>query len=164
MRTAIRGGVLVLAGLAHWSCCGCDDKAASPNSPTAAATPTPAPSASPTPSTQSCNLPAVNVDRPPCRPEPPPLFEAQVVRAQDQVRREHPELFDFQGKVISDQSYTGWVATTLRSYGLCAAAVGGAGDEVGVKNTNDFGEQYDIVTGARDTWTNYTVTCRPPLF
>ncbi len=93
------------------------------------------------------------------------MFEADVVRAQDQVRREHPELFDSAGRVISGGSYTGWVATTLRSYGLCAAAVGGDGtDEVGVKTTNEWNEQYDIVTGSRDTWTNYTVTCRPPLF
>ena len=155
--------IAVGAGLLHWSCCGCDNQ---PSAPTAVVTPLPAatPTPSSSPTTQSCNLPPVNVDRPPCRSEPPPRFESDVVRAQDQVRREHPELFDSQGKVISEASYTGWVATTLRGYGLCAAAVGGAGDEVGVKTTNDFNEQYDIVTGGRDTWTNYTVTCRPPLF
>jgi hypothetical protein len=151
----------VAAGLWQFGCCNCDDNPTAP----VAGNPTPTPTPAPTPSTASCNLPPVNVDTRTCRPEPPPQFEAQVVRAQDEVRRTHPELFDGQGKVISALSYSGWVASTLRSYGLCAAAVGGDGtDEVGVKTSNDSGEQYDIVTGNRDPWTSYQVTCRPPLF
>jgi hypothetical protein len=162
MKTVLQVGGLLAFGISQWTCCSCPNA----TSPTAAAS---APAASPTPSPSpsvgaTCKLPPVNVDAPSCRPEPPPKFEDAVVRAQDQVRREHPELFDGSGLVISQQSYTGWVATTLRSYGLCAAAVGGAGDEVGVKDTNDYDEQYDIVTGAMETWTAYQVTCRPPLF
>ena len=155
----------IAAGLWHVACCNCDDN---PAAPAVAATPppaaSPAPSATPTPSA-SCNLPAVNVDTRSCRPEPPPRFEADVVRAQDEVRRTHPELFGADGRIINALTYSGWVASTLRSYGLCAAAVGGDGtDEVGVKNNNDWNEQYDIVTGSNEAWTNYTVTCRPPLF
>jgi len=159
-----RSAVLIVmaAGLWHFGCCNCDKN---PTAPVVAATPTPTPAPTATPAAASCDLPAVNVDTRSCRPEPPPRFEADVVRAQDEVRRTHPELFDGEGKIISAQSYSGWVASVLRSYGLCAAAVGGDGtDEVGVKNTNDWNEQYDIVTGSRDPWTNYTVTCRPPLF
>jgi hypothetical protein len=145
-------------------CCNCDDN---PTAPVAGA-PTPAPSPTPTasPSPTGCNLPPVSPDTArACRPEPPPQFEDIVVRAQDEVRRTHPELFDGQGKVISALTYSGWVASVIRSYGYCAAAVGGDGtDEVGVKTSNDWNEQYDIVTGSRDTWTNYTVTCRPSLF
>jgi len=158
----LRVAACVVVGLVHWSCCNCDEPV---SPPVVVATPTPAPTPTPTPSSASCNLPPVNNADSRCRPEPPPAFEADVVRAQDQVRREHPELFDSAGRVISGVAYTGWVATTLRTYGLCAAAVGGDGtDEVGVKTTNEWNEQYDIVTGSRDTWTNYTVTCRPPIF
>jgi hypothetical protein len=160
MRNAIVA-VVVSGALLHWGCCDCADQPTTPATPVAVVTPTPAPSAS----AAGCTLPAVNADRPICRPEPPARFEADVVRAQAEVRRDHPELFDGQGKIINPALYSGWVATTLKSYGLCAAAVGGDGtDEVGVKNTNDWNEQYDIVTGGRDPWTAYMVTCRPPLF
>jgi hypothetical protein len=155
-------GIVACAALWHWACCKCADI---PTAPATSASPVAAATPSPSSSPAGCNLPAAT-GTPICRPEPPPRFENQVVQAQAQVRREHPELFDGQGRVISALQYSGWVASTLRSsFGLCAAAVGGDGtDEVGVKNTNDWNEQYDIVTGNRETWTNYTVTCRPPLF
>ena len=97
-----------------------------------------------------------------CAAEPPPKFEAIVVRAQDQVRREHPDIFDSAGKVISQETYTGWVATVLRSQGYCA--IGGTDDEISIKESSASSELYDLVTGGRDVWTNYVFTCRPSLF
>ena len=56
------------------------------------------------------------------------------------------------------------VAQELERMGLCATS-GGPPDEVGVKNSNDFNEQYDIVLGStQQPWTNHTVTCRPSRF
>lgn len=147
----------VTAALLHWSCCGCDDKALTP---TAVATPAPTPSPTATPNT--CTI----ATSPPadfrCAKEPPPVFEAIVVAAQAQVRREHPEIFDGSGRVISQETYTGWVAQTLRSQGRCA--IGGTDDEISIKANNQSSELYDLVTGGRETWTNYVFTCRPSLF
>ena len=149
----------VTAALFHWSCCGCDEKATTPTA--VAATPTPAPSPTATPRTFACTVSGLP-DQFRCAKEPPPRFEAIVVRAQDQVRRDHPDVFDSQGKVISQETYTGWVARILREQGHCA--IGGTDDEISIKDSNDTSELYDVVTGGRDTWTNYVFTCRPSLF
>jgi hypothetical protein len=156
-RAWIGGALAVTAALLHGSCCNCDDQ---PSTPTAVATPSPTPAPTPTPvaCTISPTLPASFR----CAAEPPPKFEAIVIAAQDQVRREHPEIFDGQGKVISQETYTGWVAQTLRAQGHCA--IGGTDDELSIKQTNDWSELYDLVTGGRDVWNAYIFTCRPSLF
>lgn len=155
-RLHLGGALAVTVALLHWSCCGCDDKALTP---TVVATPTPTPAPTPTPF--SCTVGSIpDVFR--CAAEPPPRFEAVVVRAQDQVRREHPDVFDLQGRVISQQTYTGWVAEVLKSQGVCA--IGGTDDEISVKDSNASSELYDLVTAGRETWTNYVFTCRPSLF
>jgi uncharacterized circularly permuted ATP-grasp superfamily protein len=97
----------------------------------------------------------------PCAKENP-SFEARVASAQEQVRRSRPDLFEGT-KVRSIDAYVQEVARVLRSMGLCAAQ-GGPADEVAVKTTNAWNDQYDIVIGNGDTWTNYTVTCRPSRF
>lgn len=157
MNRAPLGSVLVvMAALLHAGCCGCDD---APTTPTVVATPTPTPAPTPTPfACPVAGLPASFR----CAAEPPPRYEAQVVAAQNQVRREHPDVFDSSGKVISQETYTGWVATTLRAQGVCA--IGGTDDEISVKSDSSASELYDLVTGGRDTWTSYVFTCRPSLF
>jgi hypothetical protein len=147
--------VLSVAGLAHWNCCNCDDKVTSP--PVVVATPTPAPTPTPT----TCTISGLPADFR-CSQEPPPVFESIVVAAQDAVRRDHPEIFDGAGKVFSQETYTGWVAQTLRAQGHCA--IGGTDDELSIKKDNSSSELYDLVTSNRDTWTNYVFTCRPSLF
>jgi hypothetical protein len=156
-RASIGGALAVTAALLHWSCCGCDEQ---PAAPTVVATPTPTPAPTPTP--VSCTISPTLPASFRCAAEPPPRFEAIVVAAQDQVRREHPDAFDGQGKVISQNTYTGYVAQTLRAQGHCA--IGGTDDEISIKETNDWSELYDLVTSNRDTWTGYINTCRPSLF
>lgn len=160
--TLMRIAVIGLAGLAHWGCCGCDDKPASPSGPTAVATPTPTPTPAPTPTPVSCTISPTLPATFRCAAEPPPKFEAIVVAAQDQVRRDHPDAFDGQGKVINQATYTGYVAQVLRSQGRCA--IGGTDDEISIKENNDSSELYDLVTSNRDSWTGYIFTCRPSLF
>lgn len=154
-RLHLGGALAVTVALLHWSCCGCDDKALTP---TVVATPTPTPVPTPTPF--SCTVGSIP-DQRRCAAEPPPRFEAVVVQAQDQVRREHPEIFDGQGRV-DERIYTGWVARTLIANGHCA--IGGTDDEISIKDSNASSELYDLVTSGRDTWTNYVFTCRPSLF
>lgn len=97
----------------------------------------------------------------PCRAESP-SFQAQVEAAQADVLRTRPDLFDGP-RVRSEDAYVQEVARVLRTRGLCAAQ-GGPKDEVAVKTTNDWNDQYDIVLGSLQTWTSYQVTCRPARF
>jgi hypothetical protein len=158
-RNHLAGALAVMAGLLHWSCCGCEDQ---PTAPVVVVTPTPAPTA--TPSTCTIRPTVPDVFR--CAAEPPPRFQAIVVAAQDQVRREHPELFDGSGRVHDQRQYTGQLGQTLRANGHCAD--GGVDDEISVKPTGsgsqEFSELYDVVTGDRQVWNNYVFTCRPSLF
>jgi len=154
-RSHLAGALAVMVGLLHWSCCGCDDKA---TSPTVVATPTPTPTPAPTPTPCIINPVPASFR---CAAEPPPRFQSIIIAAQDQVRREHPEIFDGAGRV-NQTIYTGWVARTLTAQGHCA--IGGTDDEISFKTSNEFSELYDLVTGAGEVWNNYVFTCRPSLF
>lgn len=120
----------------------------------------PTPSGTATPSAASCNL-APMPEGSPCRAENP-SFATQVETAQADVRRTRPDLFNGD-RVQNEDAYVQEVARVLRTRGLCAAQ-GGPKDEVAVKSTNDFNDQYDIVLGSGQPWTSYQVTCRPARF
>jgi len=127
-------------------------------SPTASPAATPVATASPTAS--SCTLTAMPAGSP-CRAESA-SFQGQVEAAQAEVARTRPDLFDGT-RVRSEDAYVQEVARILRGRGLCAAQ-GGPTDEVAVKTTNDWNDQYDIVLSSGETWTSYQVTCRPARF
>lgn len=128
--------------------------------PTSSPTPTSSPSPTQSPSAASCSLPALP-DGSPCRLETP-TFQLQVEAAQAEVLRTRPDLF-VGNTVRSEDNYVQEVARVLRTRGLCAAQ-GGPKDEVAVKITNEWNDQYDIVLGNGQTWTSYQVTCRPARF
>ena len=138
--------------------------------PNATATPagTPPPSSSPTPAGTAtpsnpgatCNL-APLPDGSPCQGESP-SFLTQVETAQADVLRTRPDHFEG-GRVRSEDAYVQEVARVLRTRGLCAAQ-GGPKDEIAVKSTNEWNDQYDIVLGSGQPWTSYQVTCRPARF
>ena len=128
--------------------------------PTSSPAPTASPVGTPTPSAGSCSL-APMPEGSPCREETP-SFLAQVEATQADVLRTRPDLFEG-GRVRSEDAYVQEVARVLRTRGLCAAQ-GGPKDEVAVKTTNDWNDQYDIVLGSGQTWTSYQVTCRPARF
>jgi hypothetical protein len=126
-------------------------------------TPTPTPTPEPTPTPiPACTLPDQPTSSPNCSRETP-QFAAQLVRAQDKVRAEQPSLFTAEGRVLNEDDYVNAVAAELRAVGLCAKQ-GGPRDEVGIKQSNDWNDQYDIVLGNGETWSNYTTTCRPARF
>lgn len=133
-------------------------------SPTAtvppSSSPTPSPAGTASPTAGSCSL-APMPEGSPCRAETP-SFQAQVEAAQADVLRTRPDLFEA-GRVRSEDAYVQEVARFLRTRGLCAAQ-GGPKDEIAVKTTNDWNDQYDIVLGSGQTWTSYQVTCRPARF
>jgi hypothetical protein len=111
----------------------------------------------------TCNLPPRPDPSPTCFEETP-SFGAEVDEAQQRVFRNRPDLFAGD-RILDQDAYVQEVARVLRvEFGLCAAQ-GGPPDEVAVKATNDWNDQYDIVIGSNFTaWTNYTVTCRPARF
>jgi len=111
----------------------------------------------------SCNLPPQPDPSPTCFEETP-SFEAEVDEAQQRVFRNRPDLFAGD-RILDQDAYVQEVARVLRvEFGICAEQ-GGPPDEVAVKVTNDWNDQYDIVIGSNFTaWTNYTVTCRPARF
>jgi hypothetical protein len=156
-RTHVAGALAVVAGLMHWSCCGCEDQ---PTAPVVVATPTP----TPTPTPVACTIRPTVPDVFRCAAEPPPRFIAAVAQAQAQVRSQHPELFDGSGRVHDQRQYTGQLGQTLRAMGQCAD--GGVDDEISLKplGSQEFSELYDVVTSDRQVWLNYVFTCRPSLF
>jgi hypothetical protein len=92
-----------------------------------------------------------------CREERTQVFADDVERAIDKILQERPELFNGD-RPKDDNAYIQGVAKILeRDFGYCAKQ-GGPEDEVGVKNSNGFSEQYDILRFG------YTVTCRPARF
>jgi hypothetical protein len=134
-------------------------------------TPTPAPTAAP-PNTASCGLPAGNGSGNNC-PLEHPSFLPQVEDALDQVIREHPDLFNLKDTrggcdncyyVKNSDGYWDAVTAAIQQRGLCAT---NDGEELAVKNTNSWNDQYDIITGdgyIRRQLGSYRSTCHPAWF
>ncbi len=136
-------------------------------------TPTPAPTPTPTPAAQSCKLPPQPECGGPegpkgtwgcCKEEHGTVFGEMVEEALAKIQKERPELFD-RGRVLNDDAYVQGVAKILeRDYGVCSRQ-GGPEDEVGVKNANNYSEQFDILLGSGYVrYGGHTVNCRPARF
>ena len=179
---AQRHAFVAILVLVSMSGCGGDEPAA-PTTPVVVATPTPTPAPTPTPIVYgqglACGLPAKpecgQTDGPP-EGSPPGVYgccraEAgggqwapEIWDAINQLQREQPSLFDGD-RVLDREKYQLGVARILeQKYGVCAKP-GAPGDEVAIKNSNDFSEQYDIyLSSARIRYPGYQVTCRPARF
>jgi hypothetical protein len=145
-----------------------------PGAPTTPGTPnpapgTPAPAPAPPPPSGSCSLPASHDNG--CS-RTSPSFLGDVEAAIDQLVREQPSLFNLnktQGcntcyEVLNPTQYVQRVAALVRARGLCSTY---DGEELAVKNTNSFSDQYDILTAQnfiRRQGGSYRVTCRPATF
>jgi len=163
-RTHIAGALAITAALLHWSCCGCEDQ---PLAPTVVATPTPTPAPTPTPCTIGPIPPSFR-----CAAEPPPRFQSLVIAAQDQVRREHPEIFDTSVRapgttwpgVRDFERYHQLIVQAMIGRGYCAWF---DGEEVQAKRENRFSEHYDVFLGegfVRRGEGIYRSTCYPAAF
>lgn len=141
----------------------------SPSAPTAAPTPapTPAPVPSATPRAFSCPLPALSDDHRPCS-RPAPQLQAYVDAAVDNVLTQQPQLFNFNDvkggsvKVLDRQKYqTAVVAAVNALGGVCAKD---DNEEIALKVSNDFNEQYNIWTSSGYTRRSHITTCFPARF
>ena len=101
-----------------------------------------------------------------------PSFLGDVESAIDQLVRVEPSLFNLnktQGcgtcyEVLNQTRYVQQVAAMVRQRGLCSLY---DGEELAVKNTNSFSDQYDILTAQgfiRREGGSYRTTCRPAAF
>jgi hypothetical protein len=162
--------VLVLGALPFSSFlagCGQSTPSAARPAPTPAPTATPAPAASPSafvcPLGPSSNPTALVV---PC-PELNPRLGDLVNGAIDQTIAQHPELFnltDLAGpnpRVLDRQKYHEAVAAAIEAHGGCVLI---EKEELAVKNTNAFSEQWNIYTSAGFVRRKYVTTCSPAWF
>lgn len=78
------------------------------------------------------------------------------------TRTDKPSLFDG-NRIVNTDAYRMAVVTYLRLHGYCAA-LGGPEDEIAVKQTNDFSEQYDIIIGDNQIGAFQAVVCKPARF
>jgi hypothetical protein len=139
-------------------------------SPTPGGSPAPTtPTTEPPPSSGTCSLPASHDNG--CS-RTSPSFLGDVESAIDQLIREEPSLFNLnktQGcgtcyEVLNQTRYVQRVAAIVRQRGLCSVY---DGEELAVKNTNSFSDQYDILTAQgfiRRELGSYRTTCRPATF
>jgi hypothetical protein len=135
-----------------------------PGSPT----PSPGPTPTPTPRPGACNLPPSSDSG--CQ-KGEESFLQQVEAAIDKVVAEQPSLFDLRDakcsncyRVLNGPAFTDRLVANLRAVGLCAIF---DGEEAAVKNTNDFSDQYDVLTAEmylRRGDGAYQATCRPAAF
>jgi hypothetical protein len=145
--------------------------------PTTAPAPPPDPGGAPPPpapppaSGQSCGLPPGNGSGNDC-PRQSPSFLGDVESALTQLIAEEPGIFDkseIQGcgtcyKVVDVQRYITRMPKLMEQRGLCAMY---DGEELAVKNSNSFNDQYDILTSGmyiRRDQGSYRSTCYPAWF
>jgi hypothetical protein len=94
-----------------------------------------------------------------------------VTEALARLAAEHPGLFDLDdrqgplGYFIKDHAaYYEGVLVHIREQGACAVF---DGEEIAVKMTNEFSDQYKIMTSSGHVQTGpsvYRATCQPPAF
>ena len=159
--------VAVLALFPFLSSCG-----SSTPTPVAVASPTPFPlptlGPSPTPPAAFvCPYPArpdLHID---C-PKLDPKLSGYVNTAIENVIAQQPQLFDFNNnlgvgswKVLDRQKYVDAVVRAIHAQGICAKD---DNEEIAVKNTNDFHEQYNIWTSGGYVRRAYITTCVPAQF
>ena len=165
MNLISRRGAAVIALFPLFSACG----SSTPPTPVVVASPTPVPTPvpSPTPRAFQCglaSLPDLHID---C-PKLDPKLNVYVNTAIENVIAQKPELFDFSNhlgegswKVRDRQKYIDAVVLAIHAQGICAKD---DNEEIAVKNTNLFNEQYNIWTSGGYVRRAYITTCVPAQF
>jgi hypothetical protein len=140
--------------------------------PSAIPTPAPTPVATPAPAgTPSasfvCPFPALPDLHNTC-PKLTPELSTYVNNAVESVVAHQPQLFDFTNnlgdgswKVLDRQKYVDAVVAAIHAQGVCAKD---DNEEIAVKNSNSFHEQYNIYTSGGYVRRAYITTCLPAQF
>jgi hypothetical protein len=142
----------------------------SPTPSSAPSTPTPQPAPSSAPPRGGCSLPPGGGNGQNCV-QGNPSFMNDIEASLDAVVKANPDVFDTTlkkcddcYKILDTQRFTDLEVQALQARGLCARF---DGEEFAVKNTNDFNDQYDLITS--DNYLRrgdgaYRSTCRPAAF
>jgi hypothetical protein len=156
LQIAVAGPALLLAS------CG----SSAPSRPTTHSTPTPvaAPTPTPVPTTvtplsQTCVRLGPGAQAFKCTADTP-SFLNEIQSAINQVRQQRPELFDYY-QVKNLGFFYVQLIKDLDTMGICAYYDGA---ELGVKNSNDFNDQYEVTSSQanlRQLPASYLSTCHP---
>ena len=148
-------------GLAIGSCGGGGDSG-SGTGPTLPIPATPTPPAAPTPeppvSASCAKLPPGNPDPSKCQTEAP-TFLADVEDAIRTLRQEQPGIFSGD-QILNVGAYYVGLVRVLDRKGLCADF---DGEELGVTNTRDYSDVFDVQTARNQVRQFYVGTCYPAL-
>ena len=142
-------------------------KNSTPVTPNPATSPTPAPVTSPTPAAFSCPLPPSHKDDPNACYVGRPTLGPQINSAIDTVIATRPELFNLQEviggnpRVLDRDAYWKAVKTELEKQGVCTII---EKEELAVKITNAYNEQWNLYTSAGFVRRKYVTTCEPSWF
>jgi hypothetical protein len=154
-----RAAAVALAALVL-AACGGGGKDGPPTAPPPVPTPTPVAVPTPEPPlSASCERLPLGSATAPCRGEGA-SFLTEVVDAINTLKSEHPEYFRGDTVLNLPGYYVGLIRILDRG-GLCAAY---DGEELAVKNSNDFSDQYKVLTSWNEVRRAYMVTCTPAVF
>ncbi len=136
-----------------------------PTTPTPSPTPAPAPAPTPapTPTPFSCPLPASSNPTNNCGVRTPRLAD-EVNGAIDALMRKYPPLFNFNDvnggnpKVVDPTRYYKELKNELGALGVCTNLLP---EEIAVKNTNNFSEDWSVLTSSNYVRRRYRGTCTP---
>jgi hypothetical protein len=167
-RAAASVAVVVLSAAGWVATC---NRSSSPSAPAPPDTTPPAPSEPVGAGKPPCTLPAGKGSGQNC-PRESSSYLPLVERSLDRLVHRRPEIFDlnsFSGcgtcyKVKNVSAYIKEMVAEAQSEGACAMW---DGEELAVKKTNDFSDQYDILTFEnfiRRDHGSYRATCTPAWF
>jgi hypothetical protein len=158
---AFRAVSVAMAGLVLGSCGGNANKSDSSAPTTPVTVPSAAPAATtPQPISASCDRLPLGAATYRCRDDSP-TFLGEVSDAIRELKSQHPEYFD-RGDIVNNVGgyYVG-VIRNLDKQGICA---GFDGEELTVKNSAEFNDQYKILTSWNQVREYYIGTCYPAVF
>lgn len=131
-----------------------------PTQPVVVATPTPVAGPTPDPPlSATCARLPLGTDKYTCRDETP-SFLTEVSDAIDTLKLQHPEYFD--GETVRNiGGYYVGIIKLLDQQNICA---GFDGEELAVKNSPEFNDQYKLLTSWGQIRKFYVGTCYPAVF
>ncbi len=141
--------------------CGGGKNGGAPTQPVVVASPTPTPAPTYQPLSATCARLPLGSAKYTCRDETP-SFMAEVNDAIDTLKAQHPEYFNAAGdRIVNTGAYYVGIIKLLDQKNICAAF---DGEEMAVKNSADFSDQYKLQTSWNAINRKYIGTCYPAVF
>lgn len=156
-----RPALIAVLAAAAFVACGSDETPTAAN-PSPTPTPAPAPTPTPSPAGFSCPLPASSNPSLNCGKGTARLTEVNL--AIDNVMARHPEIFNFSDvtggnpKVVNPSKYYTELKNELGALGVCTLV---QLEEISVKSTNNFSEDWIVLTSGNYVRRRYQGTCTP---